>query len=258
MKSLIPVVVFADVDQTFLANDRPLFSCDVGELLAGEGITLVLSSSMTRAELEMCQQDLGIRQPFICESGAAVLVPHDYFPFDVPCDRELTGYHLVEFGVPYSEVVAVLHRVTMRLGVPVVGFSDLSVEQVASQCGLSLSHARLAKLREYNEPFRLVDAAPDARSRLRKALHAARLACTYHAPFDHVGAQVDKEAAVRLLTGLYRRLFGTLLTIGPSSPPNVAAPLRSVTNRGKWLESVVDRARRIRERRPLSRVSAAR
>ena len=34
-----------------------------------------------------------------------------------------------------------------------VGFADLSVEQVASVCGLTVAQATLAKRRDYDEPF---------------------------------------------------------------------------------------------------------
>jgi mannosyl-3-phosphoglycerate phosphatase len=215
-----------------------------------------------------------------------VLVPHGYFPFDVPCDRELTGYHVIEFGRPYAEVVTLLHRTAMRLGIQVIGFGGLSVEQVADACGLSLSKARLAKLREYDEPFRLVNAAPDARDRLWRALHATRLGCTHHASYEHVGAWVDKGTSVTLLTTWYRRAFGTIVTVGLGSAANSAALLHRVTlpfvaeavavgfsaqsmpgiprlhvaaNRGAWLEAILDLARRARERRrPMRLMSAAR
>jgi len=61
---------------------------------------------------------------------AAVLIPDGYFSFEVPCDRRLPGYHVIEFGRPYAEVVEVLHRTADRLEIGVVGFSDQSVEQV--------------------------------------------------------------------------------------------------------------------------------
>ena len=53
----------------------------------------------------------------------------------------------------------------------VVGFSDMTVGDVAEDCGLPLLDAQLAKLREFDEPFRLLDADPAARSRFLKALH---------------------------------------------------------------------------------------
>ena len=41
--------------------------------------------------------------------------------------------------------------------VRVVGFSDMTVGDVAEECGLPVLDAQLAKLREFDEPFRLLE-----------------------------------------------------------------------------------------------------
>lgn len=276
MNAPLPVVVFADVEETFLTIQSTTAPSNLEERLARERITLVLSSSMTRAELDTCQQMLGIRCPFICENGAAVLVPHRHFPFDVPCDRDLPGYHVIEFGRPYSEIVTVLHRTAARLEVPVIGFSDLSIERVANECGLSLSHARLAKLREYDEPFRLVNLTPAAHDRLWRGLRRLRLTCTFRGRFEHAGATIDKGLGVSVLSSLYRRAIGPLVTVGLGSANNSAALLHRVewpfiaepavaiqsmpsapriprvhltADRSEWIETILHLANRARERR---------
>ena len=225
----VPIVVYADIDGAFRAADlttsAPALTCEV---LGRENLVLVLCSHMTRVELEMCRQHLGIAHPFICESGAAVLIPHGYFPFEVPCDRDLAGHHVIEFGKSYGEVVDLLHRTAKRIHIDVVGFSDMSVEQVAAACDLSLSRARLAKLREYDEPCRVIDASSGARERLLRALHAAGLTCTYRGAYDHIGAAVDKGTSVGLLTALFSRTFGPLITVGLGSPANSTALLHRV------------------------------
>ena len=70
-----------------------------------------------------------------------------------------------------------MHGAAARLGIEVVGFSDMSVEDVAIECDLPLLRARLAKLREYTEPFRVVNARPSMLPRLARALRAAGLDC---------------------------------------------------------------------------------
>jgi mannosyl-3-phosphoglycerate phosphatase len=222
------VVVFADIDGTFLAPPHAQRSADADSTLASERIAVVLCSSMTRAELEIVQQDLGISQPFICESGAAILIPDGYFPFEVSCDRHLAGYDVITFGRPYADVVGVLHRIAAQLRTPIVGFSDQSVEQVAREYGLSLSWARLAKLREYDEPFRLVDPTRESHDRLWRALRSAGLACTSRGFRDHVGAPVNKGHSIHLLTALYRRAFGKVVTAGVGTAPHSATLLHRV------------------------------
>ena len=271
-KRPVPVIVFADIDDTFLAQPHADTSPDAEDFLASQRVAVVLCSSMTRAELEIVQQGLRIRQPFICESGAAILIPDGYFPFDVLCDCALPGYRVISFGRPYSEVVTVLHRVAARLDTPIVGFSDQSIDQVAKECGLSLPSARLAKLREYDEPFRLVDSTRDAHDRLWRALRSAGLGCTSRGLREHVGAPVNTGTTIKPLIRLYRRAFGKIVTAGVGTAPYSASLLHRVhapfvigtpaesspwslpdiprlqisPNRSSWLETIVEIADRAR------------
>lgn len=233
-------MVFTEVDASLLTARA---SRDGGRALHDrcerEQIALVFCSSRTRAELEAVRQDFGLSHPFICENGAGVFVPDGYFPFEVPYARDIPGYHAVEFGRPYAEVVDILHRAAARLGIDVLGFSDMSVEQVAADCGLPLLRARLAKLREYGELFQILDAAPAAQSRLRKALQAAHLTCTLGTPYSYVGSPVDRDPGIGLLTALYRRARGGLLTID-------LRPVRAADPDG-WMEAVASAVRDVRQ-----------
>ena len=229
MKSNVPVVVFSSLDAALL--DSHACSSDATkalELLASEGIPLVFCSSKTRAQLELIHQEIGISHPFISENGAAVFVPSGYFDFEVPNARDIAGYRAVEFGKAYADVVKALHRAAERLRINVIGFNNMSVEEVAVDCHLSLLQARLAKLREYDEPFRILESDVRARNRLAKALQAANLACTSHGRYEHVGAPVDPEIGVNFLCTLYRRAFGSVFTVGLGDNLNDAPLLRRV------------------------------
>ena len=70
-----------------------------------------------------------------------------------------------------------LHGAAKRAGADMIGFSDMSVEEIAADYGLPLFQARLAKRREYDEPFRIVRGGEGKRHRLFKALQAAHLGC---------------------------------------------------------------------------------
>ena len=209
------VVVFSDVDAALADPREPAFGI-AGRLLqqlVEEDVALVLCSSKTRAELEFIQQMLGITDPFICENGAALFVPAGYFPFDIPGSRELPGYHMIEFGRAYGDVVDALRRTSDRLRIEIVGFNDMSIEEVGRECGVSLLHARLTKLREYEERFRVLDPSPSAVIRLVRGLNASRLRCIDCDPFSYVGAPVDHRPGVSLLTYLYRRTSSSVQTI---------------------------------------------
>jgi mannosyl-3-phosphoglycerate phosphatase len=222
MNTELPLVVFSDLDGTLL--DRQTYSAAAAEsalaLLARERIPLVLCSSKTRAEIQLVQQGLGISHPFICENGGALYIPDGYFTFDLFEARRIPGYSVVEYGRPYAEVVETLQQAARRTHVAIVGFNDMSVGEVARECGLPLLQARLAKLREYDEPFKIVNAISGARRRLARALRASRLAWSAGGRFDHAGAPVDKGVVIKRLTALYERAAGPCLTVGLGDAPN--------------------------------------
>ena len=228
------IVVLSDLDGTLL--DSETYSAGAArkalDLLIGENIPLILCSSKTRAEIQVLQQELGFSHPFICENGGALYIPDGYFGFDfrhgLRSARFSAGYQVVEYGRPYAEVVETLHRTAEGMGIEIVGFSDLSVEEVAKACRLSLLWARLAKLREYDEPFWTVNGDADTRARLWRALQAAHLGCTSGGRFDHAGAPVNKGTAVRLVAELYERAGLRSLTVGLGDSLNDVPLLRQV------------------------------
>jgi mannosyl-3-phosphoglycerate phosphatase family protein len=216
MQASAPVIVFSDVDG-ILWNPRAASiqrAASAFERLADRRWSLVLCSSKTRAELEFIHQELGIREPFIAESGAAAFIPCGYLGLDVPNARDVAGYQVLEFGRPYADVVRILHDVAQRLGIDVIGFSDMSVEEVARDCGLPLLRARLAKLREYVEPYKLLGATAHAQIRLTKALQASRLYSASRGRYEYVGSVVDTSVPVTVLRSFYQRAFGSMLTLG--------------------------------------------
>jgi mannosyl-3-phosphoglycerate phosphatase len=258
MNSQVPIVVFTDLDGTLL-DARTHSARDAKkalDLLAAAEIPLVFCSSKTRAEIEWLQQELGVRHPFICENGGGVFVPAGYFTFDLPAAREVAGYQAIEFGRPYVQVVERLHTIASRLSIGIVGFSDMSVADVARECQLPLMQARLAKLREYDEPFRLTEPNPAARRRLIKGLHTAQLTCTHGGRYEHVGAAVDKGLGVTLLSAMYRRVQPVLATVGLGDAAN-DGPLLSRVDQAFIIRTNTVGVARLLTEVPTARVTGA-
>lgn len=207
------LVLFSHVDGV-LSEPASTPVVNAVSLLARARVPLVLCSGRTRAEIEHVALALGTRHPFICEGGNALFIPHGYFPFEIDNSREIAGYDVVEFGRRYRTVVDTLHRTAERVGVQVRGFDDMSVEEVAEEQRLSMLVARLAKLRDYSELFRLLDGTPADLDRLCAALDAARLPCIRGERYHHVGAPVDASLGISMLCVMYRKARGPIHAAG--------------------------------------------
>jgi mannosyl-3-phosphoglycerate phosphatase len=212
----IPAIVVTDLDGTLL--DSRTYSAakakEALDYLRQERIPVVFSSSKTRAEIELLRAELGVGDPFISENGGALFIPDGYFPSNNLGGRRFASYQILEFGEPYHRLVQALHRASEETHTPVRGFSDMSVEEVAAACQLSWSAAQVAKLREYDEPFEILDRSGSARSRLFEKIHRLGFRCTNGGRFHHVTGVTDKGRALRVLRNLYARERGAVRIIG--------------------------------------------
>jgi len=253
-RPLRPTIVFYDVDR-LLNTPRPPASQLAAALaaLTEERITIVFCSHRTRAQVEGIRHETGVFHPFICENGAAVFVPDGYFGMELSESRAIGGYDAIEFARPYQHVVQLLYRTALRHHANVIGFSDMSVEAVARECGLTLLQARLAKLREYDEPFRLVHDDLQVERRLLRALEAAGLTCTLRGRYHFVGTAAGPGAAIRALTTLYRARFGAVFTVAAGGDAmrrraDVSFEASSNGDTQAWLDGVLQAVREIRAR----------
>ena len=78
----------------------------------------MINSSKTRREITALQEQLDIREPFVCENGAAVYIPAS--PGRLLC-REL--------ATDRSTVLRTLHRLRIENGYRFTGFADMSGDQ---------------------------------------------------------------------------------------------------------------------------------
>ena len=222
------MVVFTDLDGTLL--DYESHSCEAAEtalaLLAAKGIPLVFCTSKTRAETEEWRKRLHNRHPFAVENGGAVFIPRGYFSFASASAVRRGDYEVLELGERNATLVAVLARASTRSGTPVRAFHDLSPGEVSQRYGIPPELAKLARQREYDEPFEIAGAFPP--DRLLAAITSEGRRWTRSDRFFHITGNNDKATAVRLLIGLYRRQWEDLVTVGLGDAPNDAEFLNSV------------------------------
>ncbi len=205
-------LVFADIDGTVLSEENSYHATKpMMEQILDRGATIIFCSSKTRSEIEFDRKELGVSDPFVSENGGAIFIPKDYFPFSFPFSKETPEYFIVELGTPYSEVRRKLIGVTSAIGIEILGFGDMTANDVAEETGLPLDLAGLAKEREYDEPFKLLNGDHGL---MAKALETADLTLTSGSKCFHALGNTNKGKAVTILKTLFARRFDEMRTYG--------------------------------------------
>lgn len=225
----INLVIFTDLDGSLLDHETYSFEAARQALEEVErgGIPLVLCTSKARAEVECYRRALSNHHPFIVENGGATFIPQGYFAFPYPYQGEIAGYHVIAAGTPYSQLVVALRMVREDSGASIVGFSDLSAVEVAQLTSLPLEKARLAKEREYDEPF-FVNGSEEEAERVKALLRKRGFLCTQGGRFAHLTGPNDKGNAISVLTELFRQTSGKVRTVGIGDSQNDLPMLRAV------------------------------
>jgi predicted mannosyl-3-phosphoglycerate phosphatase (HAD superfamily) len=269
-----PIVVFSDVDGALKHLSGPMLgrAANTLRLLGRYRIWTVLCSGMPRAEIELLQRGLELRQPFITEGGAAAFIPRGYFGYELPDACDDGKYVRVEFARPYAHSIEVLRDTANRLGIDIIGLSDMSTEDVARECGLPICRARAAKMREYSEPIRLDTVNEDRRACLIAALEAADISCISRGRFDHVGSVSNCTPSVKYLCDRFTEAFGPVTTIGvvDAMADDHLVPLvdyqvmlhadatpRGATDLAGWVRAIGATAQRVRQQELDRHVSQA-
>jgi mannosyl-3-phosphoglycerate phosphatase len=213
------IVIFTDLDGALLSTqDYSWKEAEQSlELCRKLGISVVLISSKTRAEIEVIRDEMEINTPFVSENGGAIFVEK----YDKPLEgAKFDGkYFRLELGVPYNVLVKALKELKEELGWNIKGFSDMSVEEIAYLTGLDLSSAYLASLREYDEPFLILDEVRDI-SPLVKLAEDRGLRVFKGGRFYHIQGNNDKGKAVQVLKSWYKKAKGDIITVAIGDSPN--------------------------------------
>ncbi len=221
------MLIFTDLDATLL--DHETYSVEEAMPMLAElkrkGIPVIPVTSKTRHEVQVWRGQLGLDGPYVTENGAGVYLPAAF--------AEALGVGALPNGndvrlhepMGYAEI----RRVFKELGswFSVVGFGDLTSEELASHTGLSPQECALAQRREFSEPFLLLD--PAALEPLERLAAARGLRVQRGGRFLHLlDARAGKGVALRMLRGMYEQLWKvrpTTIALGDS--PNDLEMLRA-------------------------------
>jgi mannosyl-3-phosphoglycerate phosphatase len=221
-------IIFSDLDGSLL--DHEDYSYEAArpalELIQRKGLPLVPVTSKTRVEVEKLQRDMGIDMPFVVENGGAIFFPPDFpgssLPDSVPVDR----YRAVVLGKRYPEIRDFLGGLPEHLGI--FGFGDMTDQEVAALTDLPLGVARLARMREFTEPF--VIEQQESLEELRVLASRAGMRITTGGRLHHLmGEGQDKGRAVERVIRSFRELSDeTMVSIGLGDGPNDVPMLQRV------------------------------
>jgi mannosyl-3-phosphoglycerate phosphatase len=219
------LVVYSDLDGTIL-NEK--YSPDevfpIIRQIAALNIPIVLCSGKTKVEIEYYKEQMGIRDPFIVENGAAIFLPKERFSLKNYWTRETEQYGIIEFGIPYSLIRRKFCELKVELDQGLVGFGDISVEEVSRETGLPIGLAEKSKRREYTEPFTFNGDLVGLCNAVRKK----GLNLTAGGKYFHLMGNHSKGEAVLYLSEIYADQYGPLSTIGVGNEVNDLEMLAAV------------------------------
>ncbi|MGO9570627.1 MAG: HAD-IIB family hydrolase [Desulfomonilaceae bacterium] len=222
-------VVFTDLDATLLDSDTYSWTPAINalEALKERRASIVLVSSKTFAEMEPIHGELGLGDPFVVENGGAIV-----FRSEMPIASQLQALGrgtdpvpkgdllMLPMGVRYERLVTALAEISMETGIPLKGFATMSVEEVASLTGLGIRAAERARIRDFDEPFLLLERLGMPENAIEKAAGHRGLTTVRGSRFWHLIGHEGKGRAVSLLIEAFRRAYGNLVTIGLGDSPN--------------------------------------
>jgi mannosyl-3-phosphoglycerate phosphatase len=228
---LVKVIIFTDLDGTLLNHKDYSFAEATAsiERIKQSGIPLIFTTSKTRREVELLQQEMGIREPVIIENGGGIVFPQRYRNLTIESNEQMIqndDYTVIVIGTTYLMIRDFLEKVSARFNIR--GFGDMLPAEISALTGLPIERATLAGEREFSEPF--IMERTDEIGLLSAFAAGEGLKVTRGGRFHHlIGRDQDKGKAVCIVYDIFRRNSETeLTTIGIGDSENDLPMLEQV------------------------------
>lgn len=199
-------VVFTDLDGTLLDHYTYQTEDALSTITAlnFHHIPIIPNSSKTQPEIELIREQLNLTSPFIIENGAAVFIPKGYFQ-DMPSDCIEQGQYWVKsFCQSKQHWLMLIKEHCQHLADQFIGFSQMSVKQVADATDLSLENAEMAKQRLYGEPISWLG-DEQSKNDFIKIMKEKGANLLQGGRFLHVSGDCDKGQAQQWLVEEYKK-----------------------------------------------------
>ena len=222
-------IIFTDLDGTLLDSDSYSYekANDALELIKKFDIPLIFCTSKTRAEIEFWQEKIGNNDPFISENGGGIFIPKNYFSFKFFIHKEFDKYFLIKLGTNYNQLIDFIRFLKEKY--EILSFPDMTVEEIAEDADLELFQAELAKKREFDLPFKILN--KNQEKDILNDIKKNDLNYTIGGRYYHLLGKNNKGEAVKILSDLFRRKYGNIKTFAIGDSENDFQMLK-VVNKG--------------------------
>lgn len=215
-------IIFTAVDEIFLQRSGESWesASEPLEKLTRQGIPLILASRGTRAQLDPLRRKIEHSHPFLTESGAGLFIPDGYFNLHLEGGTRFGRNFCVPFARSHAEAAAALPELAEEAGASVVGFSQMSLRDVARNSGLSTRDAELYRQREFGELFFFAGETEETTRRFAAVAREKGWEALPGAPIWELRGRLKQngENAVRYLMGIFRKaLHGRQRSVGIGS-----------------------------------------
>jgi len=227
------IVIFADLDGTILnasynfAEIQPII-----ENLKQLNVAIILNSSKTKQEMIYYKNKLRINEPFIAENGSAIYIPKNYFNIQYNFTKKTSFYNVIELGLDYATIRKNLKRIKKKNNAKILGFGDMTPEEVSRDTNLPVHLACKAKKREYDEAFKIIEGNPTT---ILESIKDQGLNHTKGGRYYHILGNTDKGKAANNLKQLYLKEYTKIVTIAVGDSQN-DQPMLKIVNKPFMLD----------------------
>ncbi|PIN85671.1 MAG: mannosyl-3-phosphoglycerate phosphatase [Candidatus Diapherotrites archaeon CG11_big_fil_rev_8_21_14_0_20_37_9] len=220
-------IIFTDLDSTLLDHETYSFK-DAQEAIKqvkAKKIPIIIVSSKTRAEIEEWQKRIGIKDPFVCENGAAIFFPEKYFSKNIIGAEKEGKYYAIKFSPGINEIRKGISKIREN-GFEIKCLNEMSLEEVCKITNLDKNMAALAREREFEECF-----VSEADSKeLENEIKSIGFEYTKGGRFHHIMKNHSKGKAVKKLVEIFRIEFGNVKSIAVGDSTNDFGMLKAADN----------------------------
>lgn len=234
------MIILSDLDGTFLDHEDYSFDKSLGalkEFLAKNGL-IGFVTSKTAAEVLKLDGELkavGVDAPipFIVENGCGIYLPKalveginleevakEMAPESIISEKD--GYWVIGFGESsYSQMRRILkEEIEPAIGKGIIGFGDMTAEELAENSGLTPEAANLAQTREFDEPYYIVDSTDDDYQKAREITERHGLSYHKGGRYAHISIPQDKGKAAKLLLKILEQKTSAVISVGIGDAEN--------------------------------------